>query len=110
MPTVCIIGAGYAGIHAAHTARAAGADVVIVEPTGQHDLAPRLAAVAAGRRPAGDAWAPVTALVDADVVRARATLVEEDGPVVHARVVENDREDEDHEGGDQVNGQTHGQR
>ncbi len=83
MPTVCIIGAGYAGIHAAHTARAAGADVVVVEPTGQHDLAPRLAGVAAGRRPAGDAWAPITDLVDVTVVRARATRVDEDGPVVH---------------------------
>ena len=83
MPTVCIIGAGYAGVHAAHTARRAGVDVVVVEPTGHHDLAPRLAGVAAGRRPVGDAWAPVTDLVDVEVVRARATLVEEEGPVVH---------------------------
>lgn len=83
MPTVCIIGAGYAGVHAARTARRAGADVVIVEPTGQHDLAPRLAGVAAGRRPAGDAWAPLEHVVDATVERARATLVEEDGPRVH---------------------------
>ncbi len=83
MPTVCIIGAGYAGIHAARTALAAGADVTVVEPTGQHDLAPRLAGVAAGRRPAGDAWAPITDLVDVEVVRARATRIEEDGPVVH---------------------------
>jgi len=83
VPTVCIIGAGYAGIHAAHTARRAGVDVVIVEPTGQHDLLPRLAAVAAGRRDAGDAWAPLEDLVDATVIRDRATRVEVDGPVVH---------------------------
>ena len=84
MPTVCIIGAGYAGVHAARTARAAGVDVVVVDPTGQHDLAPRLAGVAAGRRPAGDAWAPVSDLVDVDVVRARATQVTDGqaGPVV----------------------------
>ncbi len=86
MPTVCIIGAGYAGVHAARTARRAGAEVVIVEPTGQHDLAPRLAGVAAGRRPAGDAWAPLEHLVDATIVRDRAELVEDeaaDGPLVH---------------------------
>lgn len=83
MATVCIIGAGYAGVHAARTARSAGAEVTIVEPTGQHDLAPRLAGVAAGRRPVGDAWAPVEHLVDADVVRAGVTHVDEDGPVVH---------------------------
>lgn len=86
MPTVCIIGAGYAGVHAARTARNAGADVVMVEPTGQHDFAPRLAGVAAGRRPAGDAWAPLEHLVDATVRRSRATLVSDDapdGPVVH---------------------------
>ena len=82
-PTVCIIGGGYAGVHAAHTARAAGVDVVIVEPTGQHDLAPRLAGVASGRRPVGDAWAPLEDLVDATVVRARVTRVDEEGPVVH---------------------------
>ena len=93
MPTVCVIGAGYAGVHAARTACATGADVAVVAPTGQHDLAPRLAGVAAGRRPAGDAWAPLEHLVDATVVRARATLVEEDGPVVHlddGRVLEPD--------------------
>lgn len=83
MPTVCIIGAGYAGIHAARTARAAGADVLLVEPTGNHDLAPRLAGVAAGRRAIGDAWAPLEDLVDATVIRARATRVDEEGPVVH---------------------------
>lgn len=83
MPTVCIIGAGYAGVHAARTARGTGVDVVLVDPTGQHDLAPRLAAVAAGRRAAGDAWAPVEHLVDATVVRDRVTRVDPDGPVVH---------------------------
>lgn len=83
MPTVCIIGAGYAGIHAARTARATGADVVLVEPTGNHDLAPRLAGVAAGRRDVGDAWAPLEDIVDATVIRARATRVDEEGPVVH---------------------------
>lgn len=83
MPTVCIIGGGYAGVHAARTARSAGADVVVIEPTGQHDLAPRLAGVAAGRRPAGDAWAPLEDVVDATIVRARARRVDQNGPRVH---------------------------
>lgn len=83
MPTVCIIGAGYAGVHAARTARRSGAEVVVVDPSGQHDLAPRLAGVAAGRRPAGDAWAPLDHLTDADVVRQRAVRIDGDGPTVH---------------------------
>lgn len=83
MPTVCIIGAGYAGVHAARTAAQSGADVVVVDPSGRHDLAPRLAGVAAGRRPAGDAWAPLPALTDAEVVRERAVRIDAQGPTVH---------------------------
>ncbi|MFT5564556.1 MAG: NADH dehydrogenase [Myxococcota bacterium] len=94
---VLILGAGYAGVHAARTARRAGATVTVVDPTGQHDLAPRLAAVAAGRRPAGDAWAPLDALVDATLVRARAVAIDididiptvslDDGRVLHAGAI-----------------------
>lgn len=82
MPTVLVLGAGYAGIHAARTARAHGADVVLVDPEGRHDLLPRLAAVAGGRRDAGDAWAPVGDLSDARWVRDRATHVDPEGPTV----------------------------
>ncbi len=92
-PHVLVLGAGYAGVHAARTAGDAGARVTLVDPTGQHDLAPRLAAVAAGRRPAGDAWAPLHALVDATLVRARAEAVDVDGPAVQlddGRVLEAD--------------------
>jgi NADH dehydrogenase len=79
---VLIIGAGYAGVHAAHTARRAGAQVTIVDPTGEHNLAPRLAAVAAGSRSEGDAWAPLESLIDATVIRARAVAIDVDTPTV----------------------------
>ena len=39
--------------------------------------------MAAGRRDVGDAWAPLEDIVDATVIRARATRVDEEGPVVH---------------------------
>ena len=80
--TVTIVGAGYAGVHAASTARAAGVDVRVVDPTGQHDFLPRLAAVAAGRRAIGDAWAPVESLVDVEVVRDHVDHVDVEGPTV----------------------------
>lgn len=64
MSRVVVIGAGYAGAHAARAARAQGAEVTVVAPDGRHDLAPRLATVAAGAAPLGDGFAPLAALVD----------------------------------------------
>lgn len=58
---VLVIGAGYAGLHAARTARAAGAPVTIVDPVGVHGFTTRLAAVAGGTSPEGDAFAPLEA-------------------------------------------------
>ena len=77
-PRVVVVGAGYAGVHAARTARDAGAAVTVVDPTGRHDLLPRLAAVAAGRRGVGDAWATLDELVDVELVRGVVTGVDRD--------------------------------
>lgn len=82
MPTVLVVGAGYAGVHAARTARSNGAEVVLVDPDGRHDLAPRLAAVAGGRRGPGDAWAPLADVADVTWLRGRAVHVDVDGPSV----------------------------
>jgi len=82
VPTVLVVGAGYAGVHAARTARSHGADVVLVDPEGRHELAPRLAAVAGGRRAAGDAWAPLADVAEATWVRGRVVHVAVDGPSV----------------------------
>lgn len=72
MPPVVVLGAGYAGAHAARKARAAGVDVVVVDPDGCHGLAPRFAGIAAGRMPAHDAAVPLEDLLDVEVVRDRA--------------------------------------
>lgn len=67
MPTVVIIGGGYAGAHAARRAVRTGAPhdvrVVVVGEGGRHPFAPRYAAVAAGRAPQGDLAAPLTSLL-----------------------------------------------
>ena len=59
---VLIVGAGYAGLHAARAARSAGAPVTIVDPEGVHGFTTRLAAVAGGTASEGDAFAPTAAL------------------------------------------------
>lgn len=82
-PDVVVVGAGYAGVHAARTARDAGAHVTLVDPTGRHDLAPRLAAVAAGRRGIGDAWAAVDELLDVELRRDLVTEVDAATGEVH---------------------------
>jgi NADH dehydrogenase len=83
VPSVLIVGAGYAGVHAAATARSHGANVTILDPVGQHELLPRLAAVAAGRRAAGDAWAPIGDLTGAEWIRGRAVRVDPHAAAVH---------------------------
>lgn len=79
---VLVVGAGYAGIRAAATARRAGAAVTVVDRTGNHEFATRLAAVAGGRASAGDGWAPADDLVDVEVVRGTVTAVDTAGPSV----------------------------
>ncbi|MDX1450650.1 MAG: FAD-dependent oxidoreductase, partial [Acidimicrobiia bacterium] len=61
LPGVLIVGGGYAGMHAARAAAAAGAPVTIVDPVGVHGFTTRLAAVAGGTAPIGDAFAPLDA-------------------------------------------------
>lgn len=79
MSRVLVIGAGYAGAHAARAARDGGADVTVIAPQGRHDLTPRLATVAAGAAPLGDGFASLADLVDDVEVRsARVASVETD--------------------------------
>ncbi len=82
MARVLIIGGGYAGVAAARSARRGGADVTMVDSGGRHELLPRLATVAGGNGPTGDAWAPLTALLPGvEVVRGRVVEVREDARV-----------------------------
>ncbi|MFP5308667.1 MAG: NAD(P)/FAD-dependent oxidoreductase [Actinomycetes bacterium] len=80
---VLVVGAGYAGVHAARAARVFGASVTLLDPTGSHQLATRLAGVAAGAAPVGDGWAPVGVLLPRVRVQANAvtSLVEHDDRV-----------------------------
>ncbi len=87
-PRVVIIGAGYAGAHAAVAAsRAGGVEVTVIDQDGRHGFLPRLAAVAAGRLRASAARAPVSELlsVPVEVVAGRAVhLDDEEGLVTLA--------------------------
>lgn len=59
---IVVVGAGYAGMHAARAASRRGVEVVVVDPEGVHGLTTRLAAVAGGTAPLGDAWVPLHTL------------------------------------------------
>ncbi|MCC5949605.1 MAG: FAD-dependent oxidoreductase [Nitriliruptoraceae bacterium] len=82
-PHVLVLGAGYAGAHAASAARATGVRVTVVDPDGLHGFLPRLAAVAAGRLRAADAHAPLDALVDVPVLTGVAAHLDVAGRAVH---------------------------
>lgn len=77
-PHVVVVGAGYAGAHAARAALDEGASVTVIDHSGRHDFTPRLAAVAGGTRAVGDAWAEVGDLLDARVVRGTVTGIDRD--------------------------------
>lgn len=79
---VIVVGAGYAGVRAAVAARRDGAEVTLVDRTGHHEFSPRLAAVAGGRAPSGDGWAPADELTGVTVVRGRVTEVDGAAPGV----------------------------
>lgn len=84
-PRVVIIGAGYAGSHAAAAASRSGdVEVVVVDHDGRHGFLPRMAGVAAGRLRASDARAPLQELLDADieVVHGRAVRIDDDAGLV----------------------------
>lgn len=79
---VIVVGAGYAGVRAAVAARHEGADVTLVDATGNHEFSPRLAAVAGGRAPSGDGWAPADELTGVTLVRGTVTRVDAAAPGV----------------------------
>ena len=54
---VLVVGGGYAGVHAARWVIRAGRRAFVIDPSGRHDFVTRLAAVAGGAAPAGDASA-----------------------------------------------------
>jgi NADH:ubiquinone reductase (H+-translocating) len=76
--SVVILGAGYAGAHAARRALAEGARVTVIDPDGHHAFTPRFAAVAAGRAPVGDLAAPIDGLLDVEVVADLAVAIDTD--------------------------------
>lgn len=80
---VGVVGAGYAGLRAALAARAQGVQVTIFDPTGAHEFATRLAAVAGGRAPSGDGWADAEDLAGMDVERVAVHQVDGAGPALH---------------------------
>lgn len=79
---VIVVGAGYAGVRAAVAARREGAEVTLVDRTGNHEFSVRLAAVAGGRAPSGDGWAPADDLTGVTVVRGHVTRVDAAAPGV----------------------------
>lgn len=84
-PRVVIIGAGYAGSHAAAAASRSGdVEVVVIDHDGRHGFLARMAGVAAGRLRVSDARAPLQELVDADieVVHGRAVRIDDEAGVV----------------------------
>lgn len=89
---VVVIGAGYAGMHAARAAAAEGVAVTIVDADGVHGFTTRLAAVAGETAAAGDAYAPLEAFDHAvrpgSVVNVRDGIVElEDGVEIDAEAL-----------------------
>jgi NADH:ubiquinone reductase (H+-translocating) len=82
VPQVVILGAGYAGAHAARRARAEGAEVTVVDPDGHHAFTPRFAAVAAGRAAIGDLAAPIDGLLDVEVVADLAVAIDTDARTI----------------------------
>jgi NADH dehydrogenase len=85
-PHVIIIGGGMAGLHAARVLRTTSIRLTVIEPTGHHQFLTRLAAVAAGTQPAGDAAAPLAAMLPGVATEPSRAMHIEEGPE-HARVV-----------------------
>lgn len=77
-PQVVVVGAGYAGAHAARAALDSDAVVTVIDDSGRHDFAPRLAGVAGGSSEVGDAWAFVDTLLDVRLVRGAVTGIDRD--------------------------------
>ncbi len=56
---VLVVGGGYAGLHAVRAVERLGVDAMVIDRTGDHDFVTRLAAVAGGSAPKGDARQPL---------------------------------------------------
>ena len=56
---VLVIGGGYAGLHAVRAIERLGIAATVIDRTGDHDFVTRLAAVAGGAAPTGDARQPL---------------------------------------------------
>ncbi len=89
---VLVVGGGYAGLHAATALDRAGVPVTMVDADSAHGFITRLASVAAGGAPEGDAFAPFREL-GFSVVQGRVEQVEDgrvtldDGSVIEASSV-----------------------
>ncbi|MFU8841209.1 MAG: NAD(P)/FAD-dependent oxidoreductase [Nitriliruptoraceae bacterium] len=84
-PRVVVIGAGYAGAHAAvAAARAGGVEVTVIDQDGRHGFLPRMAAVAAGRLRTSAARAPLSELlqVPVEVLAGRAVRLDDEAGTV----------------------------
>jgi NADH dehydrogenase len=56
---VLVVGGGYAGLHAVRAVERLGVTATVIDRTGDHDFVTRLAAVAGGSAPMGDARQPL---------------------------------------------------
>ncbi len=79
---VVVVGGGYAGLHAVRAAEQRGVGVTLIDRSGNHDFVTRLAAVAGGAAPVGDARQPLERFADAVEIGSLAAV--EDGAVVLA--------------------------
>lgn len=93
---VLIVGGGYAGLHAGTALHRAGVPTSVIDPDAAHGFITRLAAVAGGTAPAGDAFAPfrdlgfslvqerVDRVDDGSVTLADGTVIEASSVIVAA--------------------------
>lgn len=73
---VLVIGGGYAGVHATRSVIRAGRRAFLVDPTGRHDFVTRLAAVAGGTAPVGDASTALSSFSDDVIIGSMASVAD----------------------------------
>lgn len=71
-----VVGAGYAGLHAARAIGRAGVAVTVVDQDGRHDFVTRLAAVAGGTAPSRDAGVVATTFVERTITERVVTVAD----------------------------------
>jgi len=91
-PHVIIVGGGMAGLHAARALRTAALRLTVIEPTGHHQFLTRLAAVAAGIQSAGDAAAPLAAMLPGVGIEASPAICIDEGSARVRVVLQDARE------------------